>query len=68
MSESLPTLFRHTDDYRRHLSFTPTGVVAEETSNDPDVTRAIRAHALEVTGFVREGMPAMMNQMMRPGR
>lgn len=68
MSESLPTLFRYADDYRRHLSFTPTGVVAEETSNDPDITRAIRAHAVEVSGFVRDGMPAMMNEMMRPGR
>jgi hypothetical protein len=68
MSQSLPTLFRHAADYRRQISFTPRGVVAEETSSDPEITRAIRAHATEVTGFVREGMPAMMNQMMRAGR
>jgi len=68
MSQSLPTLFRHAGDYRRQISFTSKGVVAEETSSDPDITRAIRAHAVEVTGFVREGMPAMMNQMMRTGR
>src|SRR5882757_2636024 len=68
MSQSLPTLFRHAGGYRRQISFTSKGVVAEETSSDPDITRAIRAHAVEVTGFVREGMPAMMNQMMRTGR
>jgi len=68
MSQSLPTLFRHAGDYRRQISFRSKGVVAEETSSDPDITRAIRAHAVEVTGFVREGMPAMMNQMMRTGR
>lgn len=67
MSQSLPTLFRHFGDYRRHLSFTPKGVIAEETADDPTITAAIRAHAVEVSGFVREGMPAMMNQMMRPG-
>lgn len=65
MSQSLPTLFRHARDYQRHLIFTPKGVIAEETSTNPDITQAIRAHAREVTGFVVEGMPAMMNQMMR---
>ena len=52
---------------RRQLTFTPTGVIAEETANDPSLTDAIRAHAREVTGFVQEGMPAMMQQMMGPG-
>lgn len=67
MSDSLPTLFRRSSDYRRHLTFTAKGVVAEETASDPDLTLAIRAHAREVTGFVVEGMPAMMNDMMRGG-
>ena len=62
MSQSLPTLFRHASGYRRQLTFTPTGVIAEETANDPALTDAIRAHAREVTGFVQEGMPAMMQQ------
>jgi hypothetical protein len=68
MSQSLPVLFRRADGYHRQLTYTPKGVIAEETASDPDITRAIREHAGEVTGFVREGMPAMMNQMMRPGR
>ncbi len=64
MSQSLPTLFRRTTGYRRQLTFTATGVIAEETSEDPALTDAIRAHAREVTGFVQQGMPAMMQQMM----
>jgi hypothetical protein len=67
MSQSLPTLFRQANGYRRQLTFTPTGVMAEETADDPALTEAIRAHAREVTGFVQDGMPAMMQQMMRGG-
>ena len=36
MSQSLPTLFRNAGGYRRQLTLTPTGVIAEETSDDPD--------------------------------
>ncbi len=54
--------------YRRQLAFTPTGVIAEETADDPALTDAIRAHAREVTGFVQEGIPAMMQQMMGQSR
>ena len=60
MSQSLPTLFRHASSYRRQLTITRKGVVVTETSGDPKVTRAIREHAREVTGFVRDGMQAMM--------
>ncbi len=67
MSGSLPTLFRHSNGYRRQLTLTPTGVIAEETADDPDLVQAIRAHAGEVSGFVRDGMPPMMQGMMGPG-
>jgi hypothetical protein len=67
MSGTLPTLFHRAADYQRQLTFTPKGVVAVETSSDPDLTQVIRAHAAEVTGFVIEGMPAMMGPMMGPG-
>lgn len=40
--------------------------IAEETADDPALTDAIRAHSREVNGFVQEGMPAMMQQMMGP--
>lgn len=67
MSPSLPTLFRRAPDYQRQLTFTAKGVIAEETTSDPDLTNVIRAHAREVTGFVVEGMPAMMQGMMGNG-
>jgi hypothetical protein len=67
MSQSLPTLFRNAGGYRRQLTLTPTGVIAEETADDPALTQAIRAHAQEVTGFVRDGMPPMMRGMMGSG-
>lgn len=67
MSRSLPTLFRNASGYRRQLTLTPTGVIAEETADDPAITQAIRDHAREVTGFVRDGMPAMMRDMMGGG-
>ena len=67
MSQSLPTLFRSAGGYRRQLSLTPTGVRVEEVSDDPVITQAIRDHAREVTGFVRDGMPAMMGPMMGHG-
>ena len=67
MSQSLPTLFRNPAGYRRQLTFTPTGVIAEETADDPTLVLAIREHAQEVSGFVRDGMPAMMQQMMGGG-
>jgi hypothetical protein len=60
MSQTLPTLFRNASGYRRQLTITPTGVIAEETADDPALTETIRAHAREVSGFVNEGMPAMV--------
>jgi hypothetical protein len=67
MSASLPTLFRRAPDYQRHITFTAKGIVAVETAADPDLTAAIRAHAREVSGFVTDGMPAMMKGMMGTG-
>jgi hypothetical protein len=67
MSQSLPTLFARASDYQRQITFTQDCIVAVETAGDPDMTRAIRAHAREVTGFVEDGMPAMMKGMMGNG-
>ena len=64
MSDSLPTMFRNASRYNRHLELTKAGVAVTETSEGPVVLAAIRRHALEVTGFVRDGMPAMMHGMM----
>lgn len=67
ISSSLLRLFRRAADYQRQITFTAKGLVVVETAADPDLTNAIRAHAREVTDFVVEGMPAMMQSMMGPG-
>jgi len=67
MSRTLPTLFRNADRYNRSFASTSHGVVATETSGDAAMVAVIRAHAEEVTGFVNQGMPAMMNGMMGGG-
>jgi len=64
MSSSLPTMFRNATSYRRVLTNTSQGVTVTETSDQPSLVAAIRAHAKEVTGFVDSGMPAMMSNMM----
>lgn len=65
MSPSLPALFANPHRYHRQLTMTTKGVAVIETSGDPQLTHAIREHAQEVTGFVRDGMSAMMRNMMR---
>lgn len=65
MSRSVPAMFAHSTAYRRKLQATPKGIAVTETSDDPAMVAVIRAHAREISGFVREGMPAMMRGMMR---
>jgi hypothetical protein len=65
MSRSVPAMFAHPTLYQRKLEATPKGVAVTETSDDPAMVAVIRAHARELNGFVRQGMPAMMRDMMR---
>jgi hypothetical protein len=65
ISGSRPTLCRKPSRYQRHFALTEAGVAVTETSTDTRLARAIREHALEVTGFVRDGMPALMRGTMR---
>ena len=65
MSRTVPVLFRNTGRYRRQLEITPKGVAITETASDADMVELIKAHAREISGFVAEGMPAMMRGMMR---
>ena len=65
MSRSVPAMFANSTRYRRKLKATPKGIAVTETSSDPAMVAIIRTHAREIDGFVREGMPAMMHEMMR---
>jgi hypothetical protein len=65
MSRTVPILFRNTGRYHRQLQSTPKGVAVTETGSDAEMVELIQAHAREITGFVNEGMPAMMRGMMQ---
>jgi hypothetical protein len=65
MSRTVPILFKDTGRYSRQLEMTTKGVMVTETAADADMVKLIQAHAREITGFVIEGMPAMMRGMMR---
>ncbi|MGH7706872.1 MAG: hypothetical protein ACREM6_02910 [Vulcanimicrobiaceae bacterium] len=65
MSRSVPAMFENSTRYHRRLTMLANGVAVSETSDDPEMVDIIRAHAREITGFVQEGMPAMMQGMMR---
>ena len=65
MSRTVPVLFRNIERYHRQLEVTAKGVAITETASDADMVKLIKAHAKEISGFVVEGMPAMMKGMMR---
>ncbi len=67
MSPTLPALFRNKQRYDRRLTMTPKGVAVTETSADRHLVAVIQAHGREVTGFVNDGMAAMMRDMMGGG-
>jgi len=65
MSRSVPAMFANSTRYRRKLVNLPKGVAVTETSDDPEMVAIIRAHAQELTAFIKDGMPAMMRGMMQ---
>ena len=66
MSRTLPAMFDSARRYRRALTLTLHGVSVVETSSDTVIAKLIRAHAIEVSGFVAEGMGSMMRDTMGP--
>jgi hypothetical protein len=65
MSRSVPAMFANSTRYHRKLTMLPKGIAVTETSNDARIVEIIRAHAREINGFVKDGMPAMMRNMMQ---
>jgi hypothetical protein len=65
MSRSVMAMFAHSTNYRRKLEATLKGVAVTETAADPAMVAVIQDHPREISGFVRDGMPAMMRGMMR---
>jgi len=65
MSRSVPAMFANSTRYHRKLTVLPNGIAVTETSDDANMVKIIREHAREITGFVKDGMPAMMRNMMQ---
>jgi len=65
MSRSVPAMFDNSTRYHRKLTVLPKGIAVVETSDDATMVNVIREHAREITGFVEDGMPAMMRNMMQ---
>jgi hypothetical protein len=65
MAPSLSPLIRNAGSYQRQFQLTSKGIVVTETSKDPKMVAVIREHAREVSQFVKEGMPAMMDGRTR---
>ena len=63
MSRTLPAMFDSARRYHRVLSLTQHGVSVVETPSDTVIAKLIRAHAVEVSGFVADGMRSMCDMM-----
>ena len=64
MSNSVPEMFANPTRYQRKFEILPDGIAVTETSPDSQMVAVIRAHAEELNRFAKEGMPAMMREMM----
>jgi len=63
-SRTIPVLFENRDKIRTTVETTVKGAVVTQTSSDAKVVAALQAHATEVDELVRDGMVAMMRNMM----
>lgn len=59
-------IFAEKDKVHMQIILTDDGVVAEETSDDPNVVKLIQAHGAVVTAFVREGGKAAAKESPLP--
>jgi hypothetical protein len=64
MSSSVTTMFINNMAYRRSYKLLPDGIEVTEISDDPAMVKVLYAHAKELDGFAKYGMPAMMRGMM----
>lgn len=66
-SQSVTEMFAQSADYKRQYKLLSDGIEVTETSTDPQMVSVIKAHAQELDRFAAEGMPAMMQGMMKNG-
>jgi hypothetical protein len=64
-SDALHAIFENYDKIHTTIETTATGVVVTQASRDQTVVAALQQHASEVTDFVKDGMAAMHQAMMK---
>lgn len=64
-SPTLDILFERRDRIETEVELTDAGIVVTQTSDDPEVVRALQVHAAEVTDMADRGMMAVHEAMMR---
>jgi hypothetical protein len=64
-SDALHSIFRNYDKIGTTFETTDKGVIVVQTSTDKDTVASLQQHASEVSDFVRQGMVAMRNAMMK---
>ena len=67
-SPTLDAFFLHGDEIYSDVQMTDEGLVVIQTSDNPDLVRAMHIHAAEVTAMVDRGMAAVHDMMMSQGR
>jgi ubiquinone/menaquinone biosynthesis C-methylase UbiE len=67
-SDALRSIFQNYDKVQTTVKATDRGVIVTQTSTDEKTVAALQQHAAEVTAFVKGGMAAMHNAMMKNGR
>lgn len=67
-SPTLDILFERRDKIKTGIKTTDDGIEVTQTSDDPEVVKALQTHAAEVTAMVDRGMDAVHEMMMKRGR
>ncbi|MGB5172341.1 MAG: hypothetical protein WBN69_12980 [Eudoraea sp.] len=67
-SPTLDLFFLHGDEIRSGVEMTDNGLVVVQTSDNPELVKALQVHAAEVTDMADRGMAAVHEMMMNHGR
>lgn len=67
-SPTLDIFFQKGDEIETVLEVTDEGLVIIQTSEDPELVKALQIHAAEVTAMSERGMAAVHEMMMTNGR
>ncbi|MDG1530408.1 MAG: hypothetical protein P8Q99_03565 [Paracoccaceae bacterium] len=66
-SKTLDILFARGDKIQNDIQVTDEGIVVTQTSDDPEVAKALQIHAGEVSAMADHGMQAVHEMMMKSG-